>query len=128
MSRTPTLPPTEPAMWRKLLARVHPDSNGEFDTSLSFDELTIRALSIAASASPLYADLLMLLEDCKGGFIGPLYDQQRRGASYKQLAAIAHQVGMTKDQRIGWYRVVESIPLSMRHAGHVLSQLKEGAA
>jgi hypothetical protein len=29
--RTPTLPPTEPAMWRKLLARTHPDSGGSHD-------------------------------------------------------------------------------------------------
>jgi hypothetical protein len=29
--RTPTLPPTEPAMWRKLLARTHPDSGGDHD-------------------------------------------------------------------------------------------------
>jgi hypothetical protein len=27
-SRIPTLPSTEPLMWRKLLARVHPDSGG----------------------------------------------------------------------------------------------------
>lgn len=31
MSRTPTLPPTEPAMWRKLLARAHPDAGGDHE-------------------------------------------------------------------------------------------------
>jgi hypothetical protein len=29
--RTPTLPPTEPAMWRKLLARTHPDTGGSHE-------------------------------------------------------------------------------------------------
>ena len=31
MPRTPTLPPTEPAMWRKLLARAHPDAGGDHE-------------------------------------------------------------------------------------------------
>lgn len=31
MPRTPTLPPTERAMWRKLLARVHPDAGGDHE-------------------------------------------------------------------------------------------------
>jgi hypothetical protein len=52
--------------------------------------------------------------------------QRRRGASYKQLAAIGHAVEMTKRERVGWYRVCESIPLSDRHAGHILSKLKRG--
>jgi hypothetical protein len=29
--RTPTLPPTEPTMWRKLLARTHPDTGGSHE-------------------------------------------------------------------------------------------------
>jgi hypothetical protein len=31
MPRTPTLPPTEPAMWKKLLAKVHPDAGGDHE-------------------------------------------------------------------------------------------------
>ncbi len=31
MPRTPTLPTTEPAMWRKLLARAHPDAGGDHE-------------------------------------------------------------------------------------------------
>jgi hypothetical protein len=170
--RTPTLPPTEPAMWRKLLAATHPDRAGDhelfiwtmslreavcngngtgsglrheqpregspprgstsssasetlpFDTAADFDGLTAWAIIFAKDVEPLYGSLLKLLKDCGDSFIGPLYDQQFRGASYKQLAAIAHAAGMSKDQRIGWYRVAEGIPLSMRHAGHILSRLK----
>ncbi len=73
-----------------------------------------------------YGRVLSLLADCK-----PLEDlahEQRRGASYKRLAAIAHVWGMTKAERIGWYRVAEDLPLSDRHAGHILSRLKRRAA
>lgn len=31
MSRTPTLPPTDRAMWRKLVARAHPDTGGDHE-------------------------------------------------------------------------------------------------
>jgi hypothetical protein len=35
---------------------------------------------------------------------------------------------MTKDERIGWYRVAEDLPLSDRHASHILGRLKRQAA
>ncbi len=50
--------------------------------------------------------------------------QEQRGASYRQLAAIGHAVGMTKPERAGWYRLAESVPLSDLHAGRILSKLK----
>jgi hypothetical protein len=37
-------------------------------------------------------------------------------------------VGMTKAERVQWYRIAEAIPLSQRHAGHILSRLKKRAA
>jgi hypothetical protein len=37
-------------------------------------------------------------------------------------------VGMSVTERSGWYRIAESIPLSDRHAGHILKRLKERAA
>ncbi len=174
--RTATLPPTEPLMWRKLLAKVHPDAGGDhetfiwalhvraavcngatvpppkegarpqpppppksssganpdripFDTSSasSFSELTTKALALAdiGDVLPLYTDLLRLLADCEEVHAGTHHDQQKRGASYKQLAAIGHKVGMSKERRIEWYRLVERIPLSMRHAGHILKKFSE---
>jgi hypothetical protein len=59
---------------------------------------------------------------------GPLHDQQRCGATYKTLAAIGHMVSMSKAERIRWYRIAETVPLSQRHAGHILSRLKRQAA
>ncbi len=44
------------------------------------------------------------------------------------MAAIAHRLGMSKPERIRWYRIVESVPLSDRHARHILGKLKEGPA
>ncbi len=76
---------------------------------------------MAAYEQP-YGDVLSLLKDCRP--LEHLAYEQDRGASYKRLAAIAHAWGMTKAERIGWYRVAEDLPLSDRHAGHILGRLK----
>jgi hypothetical protein len=104
---TPTLPPSV-----------------DFDTALSFDALTRRALRLAEEERPLYAALLRLLEDCEEAHEGPLERQQRRGASYRSLAAVAHLVEMGKDDRVRWYKLAERVPLSQRHCGHLLAKLK----
>jgi hypothetical protein len=174
--RTPTLPPTEPTMWRKLLARTHPDTGGSHDlfiwtgalrgvvcnsslhdvvspeasdhasrrregstwrptqtdkpripypTGADFEEVTRIALRLADDNN-VYGEVLSLLVDCYP--LEHLGYEQERGASYKRLAAIAHAWGMSKEERIGWYRVAEGIPLSDRHAGHILSRIKRQAA
>ncbi len=162
MSRTPTLPPTDRGMWRRALARLHPDSGGTHELFLwgtvlrdlvcgepephpapprttpsddkprvpfpdfaDFAELTARALE-RANVGDGYGQLLALLEDCRP--LEHLDHEQRRGASYKRLAAIGHMWGMTKTERVEWYRVAEEIPLADRHAGHILSKLKRAAA
>jgi hypothetical protein len=166
MSRTPTLPPTDRSMWRKLVARAHPDAGGDhelfiwagsvrdlvcaertaaeakpgqkfyqppsdgparvpYPTGTDFAEATRTALRIGACSMP-YGRLLSLLADCHP--LDHLAHQQECGASYKRLAAIAHTWGLTKEERIGWYRVAEDIPLSDRHAGHILYRLKRRAA
>jgi hypothetical protein len=177
MPRTLTLPLTEPTMWRKLLARTHPDAGGSHElfiwtgalkdvvcrgegsarpkpeprahpsrrhegstwrptqaddkpripcpTGADFEEITRRALRLVDDGNA-YAGVLSLLLDCYP--LEHLAYEQERGASYRRLAAIAHTWGMTKAERIGWYRVAEGIPLSDRHAGHILSRLKRQAA
>jgi hypothetical protein len=169
-TRTPTLPPTEPAMWRKLLARTHPDAGGThelfiwtmnvreticdgrpetdysyppspprpepkpphskqdqecvpFDKTLDFDTLPKHAVEGAETLPEPYASVLLLLRDCHFSRFGSEYDHQYKGATYKQLAAIGHKVSMDKGQRVRWYRIAESIPLSRRHAGHILGKL-----
>jgi hypothetical protein len=162
MARTPTRPPTDRVMWRRLVARAHPDAGGDhelfiwtgavrdvvcslervsprgetstpprsdeaparvpFDPFADFAALTGRALSHPGEFAPV----LNLLRDCWP--LGHLAHEQGRGASYKRLAAIGHVWGMTKAERIRWYRVAEEIPLSDRHAAHILSRSKRSAA
>jgi hypothetical protein len=99
-----------------------------FDEFSDFEVLTDRAVTMADAVAEPYGYLLRQVADCYPVEDGPLYDQQRRGASYKSLAAIGHRVGMTKPERVQWYRITKAIPLSQRHAGHILSQLKRRAA
>jgi hypothetical protein len=175
MTRTPTHPPTDGGMWRRLLARAHPDAGGThelfiwtgavrdvvcslslragaspepedhpsrrrepstnddparvpFDEDAYLEVLTDRAVTMADAVAEPYGYLLRQLADCHPLSVGSLHDQQRCGASYKALAAIGHQVGMTKAERIQWYSIAESVPLSQRRAGHILGKLQKAAA
>jgi hypothetical protein len=99
-----------------------------FDWFADFEVLTDRAVTMAAAVAEPYGYLLRQVVDCYPAEDGPLHYQQRRGASYKSLAAIGHMVGMSRAERVQWYRIAETIPLSQRHAGHILSRLKRRAA
>jgi len=98
-----------------------------FDEDAFIEVLTDRAIAMAEAVAEPYGYLLRQVADCYPAEYGPLHDQQCRGASYKSLAAIGHQVGMSKAERVQWYRIAEAIPLSQRHAGHILSQIKRQA-
>jgi hypothetical protein len=97
-----------------------------YPSGTDFRGATQRALQRAAAKPDGYGQLLSLLEDCWP--LLHLWREQERGASLRRLAAIGHIVGMGRAERSGWYRVAESIPLSDRHAGHILKRLKERAA
>jgi hypothetical protein len=99
-----------------------------FDQFADFKVLTDRALSMAEAVAEPYGFLLRQVAECYPVSEGPLYEQQCRGASYRSLAAIGHTVDMSKAERVQWYRIAEVIPLSQRHAGHILSRLKRRAA
>ena len=99
-----------------------------FDPIANFEVLTDRALAMADALAEPFGYLLRAVADCYPALSGPLHDQQRRGATYKQLAAIGHRVEMSKPERVQWYRIAESVPLSQRHAGHILSKLQRVAA
>ena len=99
-----------------------------FDQLADFELLTDRAVAMAAAVAEPYAYLLRQVADCYPAESGSLYDQQCKGATYKTLAAIGYQVGMSKAERVQWYRIAEDVPLSQRHAGHILSRLKRQAA
>ena len=90
-----------------------------------FREVTRTALRYASLGEP-YAPLLSLLADCRP--LGNMVRQQSRGASYRQLAAVGHAWGMTKRERVAWYRVAEDLALTHRHASHLLGRLRRRAA
>jgi len=93
-----------------------------YPASTDFNETTRAALRVDGP----YASVLSLLVDCYP--VGYLAQEQARGASYARLAAIGHLWGMGKLKRTGWYRCAEAIPLSDRHASHILGRLKKRAA
>ena len=99
-----------------------------FDLFAEFDLLTDRAVAMAAAVAEPYAYLLRQVADCYPVSEGPLRAMETRGATYKSLAAIGHRVGMTKAERAQWYSIAETVPLSQRHAGHILSKLQRAAA
>jgi hypothetical protein len=120
-------PDDQPSRWREGSASGTVD-RVPFDQFADFEVLTDRAVTMASAVAEPYGYLLRQVADCYPVSEGPLYDQQRRGASYKSLAAVGHQVDMMKTERVQWYRIAETVPLSQRHTGHILSRLKSRAA
>jgi hypothetical protein len=106
------------------------DYTEAFNKAESFADLTRRAIALSSTLEEPYASVLKLLYDCEelAEVAGIMYRQQHQGASYRSLAAIGHKVGMDKQARSYWYRIAEAIPLSQRHAGHILSRLQDEAA
>ena len=95
----------------------------------SFNDLTRRVLDVSDRVEEPYARILALVYDCaEEPRRGALYKQQHQGATYKTLAAIAYAARMTKAERTRCYRIVESVPLSQRHARDILATLKRQAA
>ncbi len=98
---------------------VHEDGRVPFPASANFAALTGRALQYEAGD---YSRILALLKNCWPA--EHLAHEEQRGASYKRLAYIAHLCGMSKAERVRWYRIAEDIPLSDRHAGHIIAAAK----
>ncbi len=103
-----------------------------YDPALAFPDefvrLTIRALSVGQHVEDPHRSVLSLLMDCFADDHGRGAAKQERGATYKQLAAIAHRAGMSKRERFRWYEVARSVPLSEKHASHILGRLRGRAA
>jgi hypothetical protein len=100
------------------------DNRVEFNTTDSFEGLTHRARGLAERVPEPYRTALEALKDCQAASTGRLDQEQKRGASYRRLAAIGHTLGLDKDGRVKLYRLAEKVPLTDRHAGHILSRLK----
>jgi hypothetical protein len=85
--------------------------------------LTLRAVSVGQHAEEPYRSLLVLLIDCPADERGRGAARQERGATYRQLGRIAHDAGMTPGQRHRWYDLARSIPLSEKHASHLIGRI-----
>ena len=95
-----------------------------FNTGRTFDEITTFALrNMKQGCGCKTCEALAYLE-------GAEYRDPRgssMGATYKQLAYIAHQIGMSKNQRIVWYDSSRKLNLSQAHAGTIIVRLRESA-
>jgi hypothetical protein len=74
----------------------------------------------------IHGALLELLVDCH--HVCTLSGWEQVGASYRTLERIVRRVGMSPDQRREWIALAESVPLSERHALHIIEQLQQGRA
>jgi hypothetical protein len=122
-------PPREsPRHHAKQTERV--DFRRAFDTFDSHWSLTRAIVALLPDMEEPYASVLRLLADCYASAPTDTTMQraENQGASYKQLAYIGHLVGMDGAQRTYFYGIAEGLPLSQRHAGHILSKLQRQAA
>jgi hypothetical protein len=87
-----------------------------------------RAVSVSQHAEEPHRSVLVLLIDCPADERGLAAAKQERGATYKQLGQIARVVGMTEGERLRWYDLARSIPLSEKHASHIIGRLDRGEA
>jgi hypothetical protein len=90
--------------------------------------LTLRAVSVGRHAEEPYRSLVALLIECPADERGRAAARQERGATYGQLGRIAHDAGMTRGGRYRWYELACSIPLSEKHASHIIGRMGERRA
>jgi hypothetical protein len=82
----------------------------------SFDRSTEKALELSRHYHDEdIRDLLMMIE----GAVYPDNPQSWEGASFKSLAYVAHQYGLSSEQRQVWYEVAKSVPLSQAHVSYI---------
>ncbi len=96
-----------------------------FDAPANFEILTEKALRTAEREPPYVGRLLRLLADCRP--LAELAHEQERGEHYDRLDLIADLADVHDDERLRWYRVAEGVPLTDRHARHIIDKLKRRA-
>lgn len=126
-SRTLTVVGAAPGETRAEDEHEQPDRipfDEAFGNADEFVRLTMHALSVGQTSEQPYRDVLALLGNCPADDHGRRAARQCRGASYKQLALIAHLCSWSRVDRRQWYEIAESIPLSDSHASHIIGRLK----
>ncbi|PLS84227.1 MAG: hypothetical protein CYG60_19025 [Actinobacteria bacterium] len=97
-----------------------------FGAPAGFERLTEEALRAAEREPPYVGRLLRLLADCRP--LAELAHEQERGAHYDRLDLIADLAQIHDDERLCWYQAAEGIPLTDRHARHIIDKLKRRRA
>lgn len=85
-----------------------------------FENKFVETIDKARELSEVHQDdkIRDLLEMIEGAvFMGD--HQCTEGATYKSLAFVAHQYGLSDQERQGWYRVAKWLPLSQAHVSYI---------
>ena len=84
----------------------------------AFEAITEMSLGYRRRGYPdrLYIGLRAHLEGCD---FDPSDKNAYRGATFKQLALIAHRAALNAEERKRWYEVAEILGLTGRHARHI---------
>jgi hypothetical protein len=120
MSRTVAPPPTDRRYWRRILALSHPDHGGDEDLFV-----WISAVRDYVFGNPVADDAPHYSDEAEDG---TAFRQQHHGATFRSTAYAAHLAGFSDSERLRWYEVASSVPLSQRHMGHIIARLQESKA
>jgi hypothetical protein len=122
-------PRTGPRSKKKAKKAKRSTNRIPFETGLSFDELTRRALELAKSLEEPYGELLnLLLEGCELSGFGcdAAFVEGARiaGAYYARLADVGHALGFDGRARGRLYKVAGQVPLSDLHAVYMVNRAR----
>src|SRR3954469_25707062 len=91
----------------------------------NFERLTDVAMHHASeNMDNIFGGLLIFLADCD--HVCRLSGLEQVGCSYHALRRVGRTVGMSAEQFAEWISLAESVPLSERHALHILGKLEPG--
>lgn len=127
------LPGAESASAQNFCSRYSPRQHDEaadpdripFDPAIDHADRVFFALRWYADAPEPWRSVVMLLRDYPHASSGRREAKQRKGATWRQLAYVAHLAGMSREERREWYLIAESLGVSEAMAGHIIKRLKE---
>jgi hypothetical protein len=92
--------------------------------------LVQHALEVAYSIEEPFHTMLSALEDCDQAAPTDyqLQRSQEVGATFKACAFAAHVAGLSSADRMKWYKLCRSLPMSQRMCGHIIMKLQSDAA
>jgi fermentation-respiration switch protein FrsA (DUF1100 family) len=72
-------------------------------------------LGVAKDVPNPFRDVLLLLIDCPTEDHGRAFAAQAAGATFRQLAYLAHLAHFSDEERQRWYSLAQDLSLSGRH-------------